>query len=418
MADEWFYQHHGRVHGPVSLHDLRVAIWLGFALPTDLVRHRVTADWAEADTFPELREPLHREGDDIMKRDRRTGFTLVELLVVIAIIAVLVGLLLPAVQSAREAARRIACTNNLKQLGLAMLTAHEARGQFMQGAGYTREDNGCPPGTGRYLWTFRILPYMELSSLADMINPNSWNGNGENLPGDTTTTKAFQTNIPGFQCASDTKDRETLFTNFTWTDYTRANYVACFSPHGFQVEPEANSTCLINHSMNGGQATTANPTVLSDSPLITQRGRSVFNFYGNRRRLSSVTDGTSKTIMLCEVVSGSDFSNSTADFRGAWWVDQGVGYSHWRTPNNPQPDRMGNAIGSVHYTSTKPGLPDIAVGPGGWGGWMVAARSRHPGVVVATYADGSVRVVSDSIASSVWTAVGSMDGGEIVSNPN
>ena len=70
MADEWFYQHHGRIHGPVSLHDLRTAISLGFALPTDLVRHRVTVGWAAAETFAELREPLHREGEEIqMKKE-------------------------------------------------------------------------------------------------------------------------------------------------------------------------------------------------------------------------------------------------------------------------------------------------------------------------------------------------------------
>jgi prepilin-type N-terminal cleavage/methylation domain-containing protein/prepilin-type processing-associated H-X9-DG protein len=416
MTDEWFYQHGGRVHGPVSLHELRVAMWLRFALPTDLVRHRVTAGWAAAETFPELKEPPHQDGDDMKAGIRKTGFTLVELLVVIAIIAVLVGLLLPAVQSAREAARRMSCTNNQKQLGLAILTAHDSSRRFIQGAGYTAEDKGCPPATGRYVWTFRVLPFLEMGSLADMINPGTWNGAG--VGGDANTVAAFQTTITAFQCPSDTHDRETLITNFTWDKYTRANYVACFSPHGFHMEPEANTTCLINHSMNGGQATDANPTVTSTSPLVTQPGRAIFNFFGNRRTISQVTDGTSKTVMLSEVICGSETGQSTSDFRGAWWVDQGVGYSHWRTPNNPQPDRMGNAPGSVPYRAAKPGLPDIEVGSGGWGAWMVAARSRHPGGVMATYADGSVRFVNDSIASSVWTALGSMNGGEVVTNPN
>jgi prepilin-type N-terminal cleavage/methylation domain-containing protein/prepilin-type processing-associated H-X9-DG protein len=344
---------------------------------------------------------------------RKTGFTLVELLVVIAIIAVLVGLLLPAVQSAREAARRMSCTNNQKQLGLAILTAHDSSRRFIQGAGYTAEDKGCPPATGRYFWTFRVLPFLEMGSLAEMINPGSWNGAGPGQGGDANTVAAFQTTIPAFQCPSDTHDRANLRTNFTWDNYTKGNYVGCFSPHGFHIEPEANMTCLVNHSMNGGQATTDNPTVLSTSPLVTQPGRAIFNFFGSRRSISHVTDGTSKTVMISEVIS-----DTGAVYRGLWWVDQGVAYSHWRTPNNPQADRRGNAAGANPVYTTKPNLPGIEVGPGGWPGLMIAARSYHPGGVMATYADGSVRFVNESIASSVWTALGSMNGGEVVTNPN
>jgi hypothetical protein len=220
--------------------------------------------------------------------------------------------------------------------------------------------------------------------------------------------------IPAYQCPSDTHDPE------SWTGYwdrqTRSNYVGCFSPHGFQVEPEANETCLINGAMNGGQKTTANPTVLSTSPLVTRLGRSIFNFSGVKRSVAMVTDGMSKTVMVSEVVSGSDFSDATADIRGLWWLDQGVGYSHWQTPNSPQPDRMGDAPGCADYTSVKPGLPGVLSGPGGWGAWMTAARSRHPGIVVSLYVDGSVRPVAENVSSSVWTALGSMNGNEQVSS--
>lgn len=422
---EWFYRHEERLFGPVSLAELRAALQLGFLGPTDLVRERVAGEWRAAMTVEELATPntgrpvstgVHLadrqpENAPPARGPQRRGFTLVELLVVIAIIATLVGMLLPAVQSAREAARRISCMNNQKQLGLALHGYHDAQRLFPTGVGFQHEQTDCRSG-GRYLWTFRVMPFLELSSLAEMISPGSWNGGGGNQGDGGTTTTAFQTQVPAFLCPSDTHDRETIVTNFVWRDQTRSNYVGCFSPHGFQVEPEANERCLINGSMNGGQKTTANPSVLSTSPLTTRPGRAIFNFFGVSRSIAKVTDGTSHTVMLSEVVSGSDSSDQTADYRGTWWVDQGVGYSHWRTPNNPQPDRMGDAPGTADYTSTKPGLPPIRKGPGGWGGWMTAARSRHPGGVLAANADGSVRFVDETITSDVWTALGSMDGGE------
>ena len=424
-ASEWFYQREGRVYGPVSLTDLRTSLALGFVQPTAMVRERVVGEWMQIVDVPmlancreahrpqEARERLHDSGDNASQ----LGFTLVELLVVIAIIATLVGILLPAVQSAREAARRIACMNNQRQVSLAILAYHDGKRRFPTGVGFTQEKNGCPPATGRYLWTFRVMPYLELSTLSQLISPQSWNGCGPPQGDDGQTVRAFQTEIPTYQCPSDTHDRESIKTNFTWTDQTRSNYVACFSPHGFQVEPEANETCLINGSMNGGQKTTANPTVISTSPFVTKPGRAIFNFFGVSRSIASVTDGTSKTIMISEVVSGSDLSELTLDYRGTWWVDQGVGYSHWQTPNSAQPDRMGDAPGCVNYTSNKPGLPNILAGPGGWGGWMTAARSRHPGGVIAAYADASVRFIDEMIASNVWTALGSMNGGDSISAP-
>ena len=423
MSSDWFYRHEGRVYGPVSLQDLRAALVLGFLRPNDLVRERIMSDWQAASVVRPISTAYLSHEEDRRRllqeitaggvsKSLRSGFTLVELLVVIAIIATLIGMLLPAVQSAREAARRISCMNNQKQVALAVLGYHEAKRNFPTGAGFTQENNGCAPGTGRYLWTFRVMPYLDLDNVAQMISPGSWNGGGPNQGDDGNTAKAFQTDISAYQCPSDTHDRETLLTSFRWLNYTRSNYVACFSPHGFLVEPEANETCLIKHSMNGGQKTTANPTVLSTSPPLTRAGRSIFNFFGVPRTIAKVTDGTSRTVMISEVVSGSEDSDATADYRGTWWVDQGVGYSHWRTPNSPQADRMGDAPGCVDYKAMKPGLPGILTGPGGWGGLMTAARSRHPGGVVSANADGSVRFTDEMIASDVWMALGSMNGGE------
>lgn len=337
------------------------------------------------------------------------GFTLVELLVVIAIIGTLVGLLLPAVQSAREAARRIQCANNLKQVGLSVLAYHNSRQAFPIGVGFTKAAEGCPPGTGRFLWTYEVMPFLELGNLHALISYEEWNGGG----GDPDTMRAFQTVIPSYRCPSDSHVAVSL-SRFRWSKFSQSNYAGCFSPHGFVVEPEADINCLIRNVMNGGQRTQANPTVLSENPLRTKRGRSVFNYYGRRRTVASVKDGTSNTVMLSETIAGADVMDPRHDWRGLWWLDQGVGYSHWKTPNSPENDRMGNAPGSFSLEGSKSGLPGFDSGPGGWPAWMVAARSYHPGVVLTSYADGSVRPTSDDIGSEVWTALGSMDGQEAV----
>ena len=371
-----------------------------------------TAGGGESNARPKSLSTSQRVPQDLASLRRHAGFTLVELLVVIAIIGTLVGLLLPAVQSAREAGRRISCVNNLKQIGLALHSHHDAKKCFPTGVGFSQENNGCPPATGRYMWTFRIMPYMELGNVAGLIKPGSWNGCPAPTD-DTTTRTAFQTTIAGYQCPSDTHGSVTA-SNGWWINQTQGNYVGCFSPHGFHVEPEANETCLINGQMNGAQKTTLNPTVLSNSPFTTQKGRSLFNYYGNRRSFKNASDGTSMTVMVSEVVAGGIDPTGPIDLRGLWWLDQGVAYSHWKTPNCSDPDVVGDAPGAGTIPSTKLGVPDIVVRPGGWSGCMTAARSRHPGGVVAAYVDGSVRFANEDISSIVWTGLGSMDGGETV----
>jgi prepilin-type processing-associated H-X9-DG protein len=227
---------------------------------------------------------------------------------------------------------------------------------------------------------------------------------------DANTKKAFQSTISIYQCPSDTHTPAVLTSPWLYDNFTRSNYAGCFSPHGFVVEPEASVNCLIQDSMNGGQSTTANPTVITASPLTTKPGRALFNYYGNTRTLASVRDGTSQTVAVSETISGNmPVGNGTGhDLRGVWWLDQGVAYSHYRTPNSPQPDPWHSAV-----TSQKAKLPNTEVAAGGWPAQMLAARSYHPGGVNAVFADGSVHAISESIASSVWTALGSMNGGEV-----
>jgi prepilin-type processing-associated H-X9-DG protein len=193
-------------------------------------------------------------------------------------------------------------------------------------------------------------------------------------------------------------------TEWNFNNYSRSNYAGCFSPHGFVVEPEASVPCLTAAGMNGGQQTTANPTVLSSVPLITKPGRSLFNYYGVPRTFESVTDGTSNTIAVSELISGIE----QLDFRGAWWQDQGVGYSHYLTPNSPQTEAY-----QVDITSEKQGLPDLYLAPGGWTALMMGARSYHPNGVNAALADGSVRFITNGISSAAWTALATINGGDV-----
>ena len=329
----------------------------------------------------------------------RRGVTFLESLVAVVVAIVFLAVALPAVEAAREGSRRNQCAANQAAVAGAILARHEAHGRFPEGIGF--RDSGCRAYTGRMLWTFAMLPYLGHEDVADAIGPDTW-GAGQ-ATGDSM--RAFRATIPVYRCPSDAHATVTDPSRGIF-DHTRANVVACFSPHGFAVEPEADPVCLANHHLHGGERTIDNPTVLSAEPFATRPGRALFNIRGVPRSLESVTDGASVSLMLSETVSGE----SPDDFRGMWWADQGVQFSCWRTPNHPGEDFHGGN-GAPPVRSTKEGLPGIAVRPGGWTALLEAARSRHGGIVNAAFVDGSVRPVRDDVAAGVWTALGSMNGG-------
>ncbi len=293
-----------------------------------------------------------------MRKTRLRGFTLVELLVVIAIIGVLVGLLLPAVQQAREAARRMSCGNNLKQIGLAMHNYHDIHSQFPTGV------HSCCWGT----WQSLVLPFVEQENVSDLYV--GW--------GDTTgpryshapnTTNVTSRRFSVFSCPSDQE-------NEPFSGLTNHNYVVNFGNTGY------------------GQQSNLNGVEFGGAPF--SRGSRKYGFH-------SITDGTSSTILVAEVRQGQG-----RDLRGFTWWGDAAQFTTYLPPNSPLPDR----IYSSYYCNEIAGMPcavSSATNPS-----MFAARSQHPGVVQLVNCDGSVQLVSESIDLLLWRAKSTTQGAEVI----
>jgi prepilin-type N-terminal cleavage/methylation domain-containing protein/prepilin-type processing-associated H-X9-DG protein len=316
---------------------------------------------------------------------RRRGFTLIELLVVIAIIGVLIALLLPAVQAAREAARRAQCTNNLKQFGIAMHNYHDSLGSFPIGVTGFRTPTGYKlgtPGNNRRTWAWLILPYLEEGNMFGAINFDL----GFNAPNHAQDT--VLRNLPNsYLCPSD--------------------------PNGGMLDVGSFPIRKVNYMANWGsthydQGRSNNPFAPAAAPLpgsVAFLGApfSIDNSFGIR----NFTDGTSQTLLLSEVKVGKPKGNSQ-DRRGSAFNDDwnGAMFNGYTTPNSTQPDY---AQGACQYPfDTNP--PCRSLSP-----TFNAARSYHPGGVNALLADGSVKFFKDTINVSTWRAMASTQGREVVS---
>jgi prepilin-type processing-associated H-X9-DG protein len=302
----------------------------------------------------------------------------VELLVVIAIIGILIALLLPAVQAAREAARRLQCQNNMKQTVLALQMYHEQKRVFPPGFSDTATANSV--SAIWTTWAAYLLPFIEQDVVADDVADS------------VHYTAVYRTKIPTYCCPSDDADRENHYDKPPGIGFSRSNLVACFSPDGTWIEPDA-----------GGIKTAENPSAASGK-------RAMFNRNVDRS-IADVTDGTSHTVSISEIIAGP---NQTGDIRGCWWQDYGCHYEHMYNPNTPNQDAMAAWMASAGLC--KPAKVYCDGSASSWAAGRFSASSRHPGGVNVGLVGGSVTFVVDEIDSNTWHALGSINGGETIAN--
>jgi len=308
------------------------------------------------------------------------GFTLVELLVVIAIIGVLIALLLPAVQAARESARRSQCLNNLHQWGLAMQLHHDAKSRLPIGSS-APPPLPAPPIPPRQTWVMHLWSYIEQMNLSSQ---NNLKINFHDPPGTIHGTLNGLTGkyLAIYYCPSDVGSDQTV----DKYQRRRGNYVvnwgnALYAPQSEAVSQELDQKGLAPFSHIKGNRSTPRKTKFAD-----------------------ITDGTSNTLLMSELLKA--WSPEDEDWRGDIHNDDGVFRFHTRlTPNTSAPD----VIQSGWFVPTgDPAMPVVA-----GGSQVAAARSRHPGGVNVILCDASVRFISESIAQNPWQALGTMNGAEV-----
>jgi len=335
-----------------------------------------------------------------MRFVRRLGFTLIELLVVIAIIAILIGLLLPAVQKVREAAARIQCANNLKQIALAQHNYHDARKTFTPGVG----KNGCCWGT----WMMVILPYMEQDNVARLYVNFGGLDPGERYNGPTNRAVSTQ-QLSIFTCPSD----EVIPWNNGGILYTKHNYALNAGNTTFYQVPlplgctvgSAGCTPFLGAPFNWY----SNSDLVHDSPFpwTVPPQDPTKGPMGAPVRITSIVDGTSNTMMAAEVRQGT--SN---DLRGFTWWGGAAGFTAYIGPNSSLPDII---TGGICVPS--PGLPCQEASTTSFARLM-GARSRHTAGLNVAMCDGSVQFINETIDINIWRALSTSRGGEVASIPN
>jgi prepilin-type N-terminal cleavage/methylation domain-containing protein/prepilin-type processing-associated H-X9-DG protein len=324
-----------------------------------------------------------KESSPGLLANARTGFTLIELLVVIAIIGVLVGLLLPAVQQAREAARRSACSNKMKQQGLAIHNFADVNPETFPAGWVGEYENGewhGDEGEG-FGFASRMLPFIEENNVYKTINFDQQVSHSSNAAARTTV-------ISTFLCPSDSYGSGDLFNPGAEgsgedtpdatpgsTQYARSNYPGVFgNEHMGGHDDHDDLTAALN---------------VEDEGLEPGEGNGIFFAGGangqNAVKFKSVTDGLSKTVMIGE---------RDSRLGGSLWIGRGDGLEAGMSRVIGVGEHVFNSGGEAHFEDF---------------------FSSHPGGVSFVFADGHVAFLSDGMSESVFQSLSTRAGGEVAS---
>jgi prepilin-type N-terminal cleavage/methylation domain-containing protein/prepilin-type processing-associated H-X9-DG protein len=320
---------------------------------------------------------------------RQRGFTLVELLVVIAIIGILIGMLLPAVQQVREAARRVTCANQMRQMSLAMLSYESANEQYPSGEFWlgTYNPNGSWRGWSRWNWTVKILPFMEQTALYNSSDLNSPAFRG------SAYQDAMDATPPGFLCPSNPHNS----VKFRENEQTPNEEIA-------ECDYAANSG---DHFGGGAFGVGADPTIGTPPtyPAFAntwqtagyKRGghpiRGVISRFGWGATIANVSDGTSNTFLVGECI-------------GVYSINQNFGSQSWALTSYPMNWK------NDHFKNLS-NWPTLANPQ--WGDGLVFRSLHAGGLVNFAMCDGSVQSLSQNINQDLYMALSSRAGGEVVS---
>ena len=345
-----------------------------------------------------------------MRTSKRFGFTLVELLVVIAIIGVLIALLLPAVQQAREAARRMSCSNQMKQLGLALHNYHDTYGSF-PAMNYWAGNSNSTSYQGYSAWA-QILPFIEQSALSEQLKVTSRNGFDNWTAGAVQPVRTAK--ITALLCPSDMEFPSVDGDSFK--DGPGSNYGVSFGSTAQWIET---STLKQNGMFRGANS--------RDTRVET--------------RMADVTDGLSNTLMASEHLAGDN--NDTALMNGnsseprfgsnPGWTEfpsqsqldtfgqscanatshNGNNGQHWLIPLPSQTALNTVAPPNWRYPNCQSSNSGIAADRNG----VYTPRSRHPGGVMTVAGDGSVKFVTETIDLATWQNFGARNDGKAIQLP-